>query len=1163
MLQLKRVFLLNYNDNDSRWNLYCQMEEQTMIEKMLWNSDWKFCEKEYSVEAMTSTDGRYQSITLPHDWLIHDVKQLYRDSIGWYQKDFFYHEDGSEWIIRFEGVYMDSTIFLNGIEIGSWKYGYSTFELELTPYLVEGENQLRVRVVHRAPNSRWYSGAGIYRNVYLIKRNKTHIPSYGVYITPIQKGETWEVEIDTEVRMGEVPIDSVVNTVYDRGGAVIGRSVMQIEYKGKCDEVIMLHDLIQVRNPELWDIEQGNLYCLTTELMYGETVVDYENNRFGFRTIRVDSEKGFFINGRHVKIKGSCEHHGFGCLGTVTNKAAIRRKLEILRSMGVNAIRTAHNMPSVEFMELADEMGFLVDSESFDMWGRQKTTYDYGRFFEKCAKEDVASWIRRDRNHPSVIMWSVGNEIYDMHEGEIGVEELKMLLNEVKKHDWKKHALTTFASNYLKWENAQKCGEFVDVVGYNYSEYLYKEHHKKHPDWVIYGSETASMLASRGVYHFPLEKSILCNDNQQCSALGNCCAGWGAHHYTDNIIADRDAKYSLGQFIWSGFDYFGEPTPYHTRNSYFGQIDTAGFPKDSYFIYQAEWTNVNEHPMVHVFPYWDFNDGQPIDVCVCSNASNVELFLNGRSLGKREIDHVNGTDLVPHWKIPYEVGELEAVAYDEEGNVIATDIQRTPKEVDTIRLSVDKKVIGGNHDELFFVEVTAEDERETLVCNANNRVHFEVTGAGRLVGLDNGDSTDYDEVKGTSKRLFRGRLLAVIAPIAGQYGEIYVKATSEGMKDSVLTLQVIEGGDAYSLEENREVLNTDSEIPIRKVELSCEDGYRLSKDQSTVKVTYRILPETATYQELHWKIVNDTGIEIGIATLTLDKDAVYVTALGDGEFFLRCEAYNGGILPCVQSDLHFSVSGMGPAFLNPYDKISAGLCVNRPEGISEGEEHGVRFLGRENTSIYFESVDFGTCGSEEVELSIFKYYKENIRFRMYLGGTPRILICEGEFTQSANWMEFKKETYPLYQKVTGIHTVCIESEDNFQLKTIAFHKNLRGFERIEASEYSEIFGDEFHIMEHSVKEIGNNVSVRYTNLNFGNECASKLRICGKSLIEKNSIHIIIKGEQREQTQLLEVNRSEETCEFEFPILEVQGDIMVTFMFLPGSKFDFEWFQFVK
>ena len=1261
-----------------------------MKRKTCLNNGWQFLEKEYSEENLQCPDGEYMPVRLPHDYLIYDVRNLYRDSVGWYRRKLMYVPDGLERVLFFEGIYMDSEVFINGRSAGTWKYGYSSFEVDITPYLEAGENELLVRVVHRSPNSRWYSGAGIYRSVYLIERERTHIASSGLYITPVKReaSDTWDVEVEVEAAQGaddEKPFDSIRYIITQKNGKHDMRSNEEDSLCIIFNQLIgeksnIYRHTFEITAPKLWDIYCGNLYELRAELIKAGEVFDYEQSVFGFRTIEIDSDKGFLLNGRHVKIKGSCEHHGFGCLGAAVNKSAVRRKLEGLKRMGVNAVRTAHNMPSVEFMELADEMGFLVDSEAFDMWGHTKTKYDYGRFFAESAKKDVESWIRRDRNHPSIIMWSVGNEIYDMHAGDEGLAELVMLLGEVKKHDPKKHAFTTFASNYMRWENTQKCAGLVDAVGYNYGEYLYEEHHAKHPDWVIYGSETSSMLASRGVYHFPIETSTVCDTDEQCSALGNCSAGWGAHSYTDNIIADRDAGFSLGQFIWAGVDYFGEPTPYHTRNSYFGQMDTARFEKDSYYIYQAEWTSFKENPMVHVFPHWDFNPGQLVDVCVCSNAPIVELFVNGMSMGRKVIDHAHGTELVPHWKVPYEKGYVEAVAYDEGGKELARQMRHSFSDADRLVIEADRQQMGNQYGELIFVEIGALDKDGYTVDNANNRVEIKVTGAGRLVGLDNGDSTDFDQVKTSSRRLFGGKLLAVIAPVEGVTGKITVTAEAEGlwaasidlcvtddknMRDEYLVQSCIctdknnmsensfqlsedaekrnhtrnadglmdsvysenEGMESSikktdisvdendasmdkkgisadkkgsSIEKTDRVIGTAdtlaSEIPIRKVELTAET-FTLSADKSSVKVHWKLYPENATYRDLKWSITDTTGIAIKSATVIQQGEAdeamiktgtgkapdkmeaaeaqvkmeavdmlsegyVTVNAAGDGSFYLRCDAYNGRTAAGVRSSLEFTAAGIGPAYLDPYEPVSAGLCLERPHGLSEGVGHGVRFLGKEKTKISFGAMDFGVNGSEQLQMYLFKYYPGAVKLRIYLDDDSKNIL-DAEFDESAGWLEFKKAEYRLSERIKGIHHISIESEDNFQLNSFSFVPVLHGFDRINAADYDEIFGDSYKVDGTAVTGIGNNVSIIYRRLNMGAQSADKIKICGRTANAKDSIRLKIDCAGTERTELIEFEESAAPVEREFNIAPVGGEITVTLLYLPGCNFDLEWFRFLQ
>ena len=564
------------------------------------------------------------------------------------------------------------------------------------------------------------------------------------------------------------------------------------------------------------------------------TVNDNYCCKVGFRDVKFSPDEGMILNGRHVKLNGVCLHHDLCGLGEAVNKEAIRRQLVKMKGMGANAVRTSHNMPAVEFMELCDEMGILVDNEAFDMWELKKTDYDYASFFNEWYKKDIESWVCRDRNHPSVIMWSVGNEIYDTQASPRGVEITKMLCYEVRKHDFNHNAYTTIGSNYIPWEGAQKCAEEVELSGYNYTEHIYKEHHKKYPHWCIYGSETAARVQSRSVYHFPKSAAYITHDDLQCSSLENCRAGVGERTAQTSIIADRDTPFSAGQFIWTGADYIGEPSPYSTKNAYYGQIDTAGFEKDSYYLYKAAWT---DEVVLHLMPYWDFNEGQLIDVMVYTNQPYAELFFNGKSLGKKVIEGIYSAD----GQLPYEKGELKAVAYDKDGNITAEDHTRSFGDTAELRLTPDKTQLKADGTDLIYVDISAFDKDGTFVANARNRVNVYVNGVARLVALDSGDSTDYDECKCSSKKLFGGKLVAIIKAkdIAGA---IEVTVKSAGLPDAVLKLEAIAAefvnGTADAFEANT-VLPENNEIPVRKIELKAETQH-FNADVRTAKVTAKV-----------------------------------------------------------------------------------------------------------------------------------------------------------------------------------------------------------------------------------------------------------------------------------------------------------------------------------
>ena len=903
-----------------------------MNRKYLFNDGWEFAKSGLEVEDCTGL--QFEPIDIPHDWLIYDTLNLYEDSIGWYRKRFTYNKgEEAQVLLYFEGVYMDSSVYINGVFVGEWKYGYSSFEHDITNALADGENEILVKVVYKSPNSRWYTGAGIYRNVWLKKRSRNHIATDGIYVSIRQQDDssTWRVEVDTELNLCQKA--RLTHTILKDGRTVAVSSSHVGMASGDCGTGraagICDRQVLYVNGPLLWSTEEPNLYKLETRLelvfsdgekdMFKEIETVIQN--IGFRTIAMDPERGFMLNGKKMKLKGVCEHHDLGALGAAFNKTALRRRFTLLKEMGVNAIRTAHNMPAPELMDLADEMGLLVVSEAFDMWERPKTQNDYARFFKEWAHVDVRSWVRRDRNHPSLIMWSIGNEIYDTHADERGQETTRMLMDYVRKYDPKGNARITIASNYMPWENAQKCADIVEVVGYNYGEKYYEKHHREHPDWIIYGSETASVVQSRGIYHFPFEKSILADDDEQCSSLGNSTTSWGAKSHEFCIITERDTPFSLGQFIWTGFDYIGEPTPYHTKNSYFGQLDTATFKKDSYYIYQAAWTDYKTKPMVHIFPYWDFNPGQIIDVRVCSNAPRIELQLNGHTIGIHEIDHKHGTQLVGWWKVPYEEGEIKAIAYDETGRVIATHTRKSFKEAKRIRLHPDKETMLANGTDLIFVEITMEDEAGNPVENANNRVHVRVTGAGRLIGLDNGDSTDYDPYKGTSRRLFSGKLMAIIGARL-EPGKIQIEVSSTGMETEKMELEAVpvredELAGVSAQMENRDmpcVMGRLDEIPLRKIELISPSGQRFDANSKEIVVEARLYPKNTSYKDVTWRVVDDAGIDSNLAVVEPNGLKAKVIALGDGSFRLRCMSNNGTDKEKLISQLEFSATGLGTAY---------------------------------------------------------------------------------------------------------------------------------------------------------------------------------------------------------------------------------------------------------
>lgn len=1206
-----------------------------MTEKRLWNDDWVFTERPLGTpaeEVLREEEG-WKAVDLPHDWLIYDAADLYRDGEGWYRKRFSYAPSGRRVSVRFDGVYMDCTVYINRAVVYEWKYGYSAFEFDVTEALVPGENEIFVQVRFQSPNSRWYSGAGIYRNVWFIERPQVHLASDGIYVhTEEQDGDflvtlTAEAECGAGTNLGALPVtgtagaNGVLSFVPEDGlgGVCVRQTVLAPDGSvaaagtGQPLSGAFAEDRqsLTVVKPLRWDIDSPVRYMLLTELVKDGEVIDACRQRIGFRTLSYDTEQGFFLNGRHVKLYGACEHHDLGCLGAVFNVHALRRQFEKLRGMGINALRTSHNMPAKEFMELADEMGFLVLSEAFDMWERHKTPYDYARFFKEWYKVDVASWIRRDRNHPSLILWSIGNEIYDTHADEHGQEITRYLLKEVRLHDSLANVPVTIGSNFMPWENAQKCADIVKFAGYNYAESYYEEHHAKHPDWVIFGSETASTVQSRGIYHFPFEQPVLSDDDEQCSALGNSTTSWGAKSTEYCIFMDRDAEYSMGQFIWSGFDYLGEPTPYNTKNSYLGQIDTAGFYKDSAYIYRAEWTDYKRKPMVHIFPYWDFSAGQTVDVRVCSNAPRVELFVNGVSQGDFAIDHKNGKQLVGHWRVPYVPGEITAAAYDENGAEVARETEHSFGDPARIVLKPENTRLQADGTDLAFVEIELADRGGYPVKNARNRVHISVQGAGRLIGMDNGDSTDYDNYKATSRRLFSGKLLAVIAART-EPGEIVITASSKGLPDETLVLQAEacevpqgisasednaaaeaewlarrereEAAAGTEVPGNRETAaewkkRMAEEVPVRRIDISADGTNQLSAERKEVLLTATVYPENATYRELLWRVTNDGGVDSNIAMLTdVESGAssmsrpealpygrqVRLTALGDGRLRVRCNTKNGAGKISLISDMDFTVEGLGAANLNPYEFISGSLFTRHQGTVTNGNERGVATAREGNTTVTFDHVDFGAFGSDEITLPIFELESRVSPIEIWEGAPGEegsSLVDTVIYHVPSRWNTYQECTYTLPRRFSGVTTISFVTDHKMHIKGFVFVKKEKAFARLSAKENTAVYGDNFTVAEDAVTGIGNNVTLVFEEMDFGERGASRITICGRSRLPKNTIHVRFHGENGDINEIAEFTGSEEYMEQSFALKRITGKNTVNFVFLPGCEFDFRWFRF--
>lgn len=773
------------------------------------DNGWKFYLDTSSnpKDMLNSLDGIGGDVTLPHDWSIElsfDSTSptgtgggALRGGMGWYWKKFTLpaSSKGKHVFIDFDGVYMNSEVFINGHSLGIRPNGYISFRYDMTPYVKYGDaqNEIIVKVDNsKQPNSRWYSGSGIYRNVWLVTTNDVIVDHWGTYITTTQK-DAANASVKLKVTVNNLSDQSkkiiIKNTVYDAANNKVfttapGFAILNISPKYAYTD----SEDINVLNPHLWSIENPYLYKLVTQVLIDGKMEDEYTTTFGIRSFAFDVDKGFSLNGKPLKIIGVCDHHDLGCLGAAINTRALQRQLEILKSMGINGIRTSHNPPAPELLDLCDKMGFIVMDEAFDMWKKQKNPYDYHLYWDEWHARDLQDQVLRDRNHPSVFIWSIGNEIPEQWgnngkdtSGRTIARELAAIIHSLDTT----RPITSALNNPWPGNEIYVSGA-LDLVGFNYNQNAYKDFPKNFPGKKFIGTETVSALQTRGHYDMPSDsirrwptrwdKPVEnANPDLTCSAYENCSAPWGSTH-EETLKELLKYNFASGMFVWTGFDYIGEPTPYPwpARSSYFGIVDMAGFPKDAYYLYQSLFTDKD---VLHIFPHWNWKPGQTIDVWAYYNhADEVELFLNGKSLGVKK---KTGDDLHVMWRVTYEPGTLKAVSR-KNGKVVLTKEIKTAGAPAKILLSADRSNITADGKDLSFITATVVDKDGNMVPDASNLIKFSISGNGFIAGTDNGCETDLTSFKSTERKAFNGLALAVVQS-NGKVGAVKLTAASDGL----------------------------------------------------------------------------------------------------------------------------------------------------------------------------------------------------------------------------------------------------------------------------------------------------------------------------------------------------------------------------------------------
>lgn len=803
--------------------------------KQTLQKNWKFTREDKSAFSQsTFNDVKWQNVTIPHDWAIYGPFDMENDiqrtaikqdgqkdaiehtgrtgglpfvGVGWYRTTFDLPDfsNDKKVFIQFDGAMSNPEVFINGQKAGQWHNGYNTFFLDISNWVKNKNNSLAVRLDNLTQMSRWYPGAGLYRNVHIITKNKTHIPIWGVHITtPEIQSKFAKVDINTEFVSENIENIEVGTEIFNpKGEKVAQNKVKSSQYTSNNT----INQQIFIDFPQLWDIKQPNLYKAITKLYKNGKLEDQTETTFGIRSIEVKPNDGFYLNGKKIKLKGVCLHHDLGALGSAVNEAAIRRQILLMQDMGANAIRTSHNMPAPEYVKIADEMGMLLAVESFDEWAIPKVQNGYHLYFKDWAEKDLTNLVKHYRNNPSVIMWFIGNEVEEQSNIE-GSRVARFLQDVIRKYD-----STRPISNGMDRPDdilKNNMAATMDLVGFNYRPFKYEEAYKKLPQQLLLGSETVSTISSRDVYKFPVERKAMAKyPDQQTSSYDVEHCSW-SNLPEDNFIYDEELPYMIGEFIWTGIDYLGEPTPYYvewpSHSSYFGAVDLATLPKDRFYLYRSHWNKSEE--TLHILPHWTWNgrEGEVTPIFVYTNHPTAEVFINGKSQGKqtknlsiplRETENPESQKTFERQKryrlmwlnTKYEPGSVKVIAYNDKGEAVAEKEIHTAGKPYQIKLTADRNYIKADGKDLAYITVEVVDKEGNVCPNINDLVQFEVKGAGKFRASANGDATSLDLFHEPKMHLFNGKLMAIVQA-SEKTGEIIFKAKSQKIKGNQIKIQV-------------------------------------------------------------------------------------------------------------------------------------------------------------------------------------------------------------------------------------------------------------------------------------------------------------------------------------------------------------------------------------